>query len=375
MGYSVVDEVVVEHHQKRNTHRLSKSAMADGRSSRGKMKIQKMIGFIAPVAKDKDDFSEEEIFAREIKSTSSLYGLLQTIFQISEKECDIQIRFISQKNQQDNEIRDYIQSFSKGLTIRKALPLIKRLSKLTDNKTKEGLVFIILGKEADRSKIMITRFPSETGIAVSQNEGKLDFKVIEDVFLKKSRKYKAVFYDSKEDYWIGHAIDKQINDNVGKIREISDYWIKDFLMSELKLNSKRGSSIIAKAIRRTISETDNDTIKSELVGITQTVKNINARSLTMNTFFDNLNLSEATKQEVLSKIENSNLFNITFQFDNAEFEKNCNYLLKIIDNGAIVMAPAADFDTIWQMETVKEKETSRFSTEGKTIKEKISNRV
>jgi hypothetical protein len=39
----------------------------------------------------------------------------------------------------------------------------------------------------------------------------------------------------------------------GKIKEISEYWIKDFLKSELKMNSKRGSRIVAKALRKVIT--------------------------------------------------------------------------------------------------------------------------
>ncbi len=335
----------------------------------------KILGFISPVAKDRDDFNEFEIFGQEIKGNNNLFSTLNKIYDKSSKECDIQIRFISQNMNQNNEVRNQIMTIVNKFTKSNCIPLVKSLALLTDHKTKEGLVFFIIGVINGITRLLITRFPSETGITVQQNGGYLNFTVIDEVFLKNSRKYKAVYYDSSDDYWVGNAVDKQINDSAGKVKEISDYWIKDFLQSELKINSKRGTSMLAKAVRKTITETDDDNIKAELISATQVMKNINARMISMETFFSTLNLSESTKREVLSKIDNSSIYNVTFEFDSVEFENNCNYLVNILDTGAIIMAPASEFNDVWQKESVAESDVCRYSTQGKTIKEKISNRV
>jgi len=335
----------------------------------------KILGFISPVAKDRDDFDDSEIFGQEIKGNNNLFSTLNEIYDKSSKECDIQIRFISQSMNQDNEVRNQIKIIVNKFTKTNCIPLVRSLALLTDHKTKEGLVFFIVGIVNNATRLLITRFPSETGITVQQNNGYLNFTVIDKVFLKNSRKYKAVYYDSTDDYWIGNAVDKQINDTAGKVKEISDYWIKDFLQSELKINSKRGTSILAKAVRKTITETDDENIKSELIGATQVMKNINARMVSMESFFSTLNLSESTKREVLSKIDNSSIYNISFQFDSEEFEHNCNYLVNILDSGAVIMAPSSEFNDVWQKESVAEGGVYRYSTQGKTIKEKISNRV
>lgn len=339
------------------------------------MDIINIYGFISPVAKDQDYIEDEKIFGHEITPNNKLFDILKNVFDKAEKECDIQIRFISQTMNQDNEIRESILTTVNNFSKENCLPLVKSLAYLTDNKTKEGLLFFILGKENDTTRLFIARFPSETGITIQPDNGELNFVVIEEVFLKNSRKYKAVYYDSTDSYWIGFAVDKQINDSSGKIKEISDYWIKDFLKSELKMNAKRGSSILAKAIRKTIAETSNDNVKTELIGATQLVKNINTRAISINTFFSELNLSEATHNEVLSKIENQNLFNITFPFDSTEFENNCSYLVNILNTGAILMAPTTEFNEVWVQETVADSAELRYSTQGKKIKEKISNRV
>jgi len=339
------------------------------------MEIQKVFGFMAPVGKDKDDIDDMTIRGSEILQNNRLFEILEDLFNKSDKECDIQIRFIAQNLDQDNDIRNKIKAISENFKIENCIDLVKSLSKLTDKKIKDGLIFFIKGCNGGIAKTLIARFPSEIGITIKTDESTFAFEVIEDVFLKNSRKYKAVYYLSSDDYWIGYAVDKQINEGAGKIKEISDYWIKEFLKSELKLNSKRGSSLLAKAIRKTITETKKENVKYELVAITPTIKNINTRALTMNSFFDQLNLSEETKKEVLSKIENSNLFNVAFQFDSKEFEDNCNYLVTILDSGAVVMAPAADFDDIWQREFVAESGKTKYSTEGIKIRTKVSNRI
>lgn len=339
------------------------------------MEVQKIFGFIAPVGKEQDNIPDTMLPGSEVEKSNRLFEMLSDLFSKSKKECDVQIRFIAQTQNQDNDVRDQIVKIGGDFTIANCRGLVKSLSYLTDKKIKEGLVFFVLGSENHVAKILIARFPSEVGITTKLGSGGFSFEVIEDVFLKNSRKYKAVYYLSTDDYWIGYAVDKQINEGFGKIKEISDYWIKDFLKSELKLNSKRGSSLLAKAVRRTISETEKENVKRELVSATPAIKNINPRALTMESFFTQLNLSEETRNEVLSKIDNTNLYHITFQFDSEEFENNCNYLINILDSGAVIMAPAADFDNLWQSEMVAEDGRTKYTTEGKKVRTKVVNRI
>lgn len=336
------------------------------------MKIDKIIGFLSPVAKSRDGISLEEIFGQDITSDTRLFELLSEIFNKAEKECDIQIRFIAQTQDQDNDVREGIINLTNNFDIDNCRPMVRSLSYLTDNKTKEGLLFFVKAVKDDNSRTFIARFPAEVGITITQANGQKHFDVTEDIFLKNSRRYKAVYYDSKDQYWVGYAVDKQVNDSNGKIKEISEYWIKDFLKSELKMNSKRGSRLLAKAIRKTITESDNETIKSELIGITSTIKNMNNRKGSIKTLLGILNLSDDTKSLVMKQIENPSLNNISFNFDIEEFEHNFNYLVNILDNGAIVIGPAKDFGDIWDKEKVAEG-VYKYSTEGHPIKEKISN--
>jgi hypothetical protein len=338
------------------------------------MKINKIFGFVVPVGKDIDNINDEKIHGSEILPPNKLFTKLTDLFNNSKKDCDIKIRFIANMGKQKNEVREQIINLCNKFVLENCKPLVKSLMYLTDKKIKEGLLFFVCANDKTDTKLLMARFPSEEGITVKNDNGKYIFEVIDDVFLKNSRKYKAVYYQSTlDDFWSGYAVDKQINDN--NVKEISNYWVKDFLQSELKLNSLRGSEILAKAVRKTITETRDEQVKEELISVTPLVKNINSQALSFRSFFDKMNLSEKTKKEVLSKIDNSaNLSGITFQFNSDIFSENCNYLIKILDTGAIAMAPAAIFPTVWN-EEVSEDGKMKYSTEGKKIKTKISNRI
>jgi len=340
------------------------------------MKINKIYGFIAPVGKGVDNIDDIPLQGSEILPSNKLFVKLTELFKNSEKECDIQIRFVPKTGKQDNDVRDLIVKICKKFTLENCEPLVKSLTRLTDKKIKEGLLFFIYAKEHTDMKLLIARFPSEEGITVKHDNGKYVFEVIDDVFLKNSRKYKAVYYQSKlvklDNFWTGYAVDKQINDS--NVKEVSDYWVKDFLQSELKLNSNRGSIMLAKAVRKTITETIDNEVKEELIGVTPLVKNINTKALTIRSFFDKMNLSLKTKNEVLTRIDNPGLCEISFQFSSEKFAENCNYLIKILDTGAIAMAPTVDFSTIWNEEAAEDGNV-RYSTEGKNIKIKVRNSI
>ena len=337
------------------------------------MKISKIYGFIAPIGKDLDNIEDSEIHGNEIMPSNKLFAKLTDLFIKSKDDCDIQIRFFPQSNKQDNAVREQVIKICNKFSIENCRPLVKSLVYLTDKKIKEGLLFFIYAKDKNDNKLLIARFPSEEGITVKNENGKYVFEVIDDVFLKNSRKYKAVYYQSTFDnYWYGFAVDKQINDT--NLKEISDYWIRDFLLSELKLNSRRGSRMLGQAIRKTITETTDDQVKEELIGSTTFLKNINAQAVSINNFFKKMNLSEKTKKEVLTKINNPNIYGITFNFDNKEFVDNCNYLVKILNNNAVIMGPVADYPNLW-LEEVAENGNIRYSTEGREIRTKVSNKV
>lgn len=116
-----------------------------------------------------------------------------------------------------------------------------------------------------------------------------------------------------DNFLTGFAIDKQINQDK-KIKYISDYWIKDFLNCELSMTPKRGTKMLAEAIRKTIEVTDSETVQKELTSVISMIPNVDQKITSFEGFFSLMNLSEETKNEVLSKLSTINS-SVQFQID------------------------------------------------------------
>lgn len=279
------------------------------------MEIRKLYGFMVGVGKNVPDTPEPQ--GSEILHNSKLFNLLNDVLQQSQNECDVPIRFLPEDGKQQNEVRAALTDLVKNETLKSCIPIAKRLVSFTDHKTKEGLLFFVVAKHGNKKVILITRFPVEVGIIVNQSSDKIHFVVNEEVFLKNSKRYKSVLYEGASidnDFWDGFAVDRQLNESSGNMKEISDYWIKDFLKSELKLNSKRGSKILAKAVRSSLEITDDEQIKKELIGISTLVDNLDKRKVSIESFFKLVNVSDATKIEVLKQLDfpNDSVKDITF---------------------------------------------------------------
>lgn len=340
-----------------------------------KFVVNDAIAFLAPIADEVNNIETSDFAAREVRQGTELFRLVEDVVRKSNDECDIQIRFIPESDNQDNEVRNLIMEVAKDPTKENCLPLVRRLVALTDHKTNAGLLFFVRARSDEERRLLIFRFPAELGVTKREHGTQIDFEVEHEVFLRRSRKYKAVFYDKSDQYWSGFAVDKQVNDNAGKIRVISDYWIRGFLKSTLKMTPQRGSNIIATAVRRTISETSDEQIRTDLITASTRARSLDGKTMTVAGFFDNLNVSESAKSEVIEKIDNPDVLGANFQFDENEFQKNCNYLVKVLDSGAVAIAPADQFAELWQTEYLAAEKTWQYTTRGNTVQEKVRNRI
>lgn len=203
------------------------------------MAITKIFSFLAVP----DKAGETEVHGTEITGTGRLLEMLTDLYDRSDRDCRIPIRFImSDEGEQINIRRDTIIDMINNEDYESGRVLAKALQDVTTHRSGMGLFFIITGKESNRNKILLSRFPADNGImAESRQDGRIDVKFIERVFMKNAKSYKAVVYEGSSvdsHFWDGFATDKQIN--VG-IRTISDYWVKDFLKSDFLINSALGS--------------------------------------------------------------------------------------------------------------------------------------
>ena len=180
-----------------------------------------------------------EIQGKMLDLSGKLYRMLSALYEKAENECNIPIRFVmdSQGNQ-TNETRRLIIEFINLPNINNGKALAERLSTFTNNISGLGLLFLIYGEEANNHKIVISRFHAEEGVLADIHGQGLEIEFIERIFMKNSLAYKAAYYFNSSlstGFWDGFVVDKQLN-YMG--HGIAQYWIYDFLSSDLKLHPK-----------------------------------------------------------------------------------------------------------------------------------------
>ncbi len=332
------------------------------------MDIEKIYGFVTPASKN--ETHKQDVNGKEIGASEKLYGILSEIFSRVESKCDIPIKFLSINGTQNNPVLLKIKDLDNSFSYENVFWLADLLSNCTDKTMKKGLFFIAKMKDGNKSRIALCRIPAEEGITVKSEKSNLQFDVLEDVFIKNSHKFKLAFFDSVDDFMEGKATDKQINDTK-KIRYLSDYWVKDFLSCELTITPKRGTKMLAEAIRKTIEVTENETVQKELTSVIPVIQNVNTQKTSFDGFFSLMHLSEETKNEVLQKLTINPT--VQFQIDSEEFNNTCTYQFMIMDNGAIAIAPSNEFNSIWTIE--KKQEKVLIKSFGTVVKTKYKQKV
>lgn len=332
------------------------------------MDIEKIYGFVTVALKNVKN--PKPIQGKEINSTEKLYSTLLEIFTSMERKCDIPIKFLSLDGTQNNPVLLKIKNVNKNISYDEALWFAERLANCTDKTMKNGLFFIAKMKDLNNSRIALCRIPAEEGITVSIDKSDLKFDVLDDVFIKNSHKFKLAYFDSSDDFKLGNATDKQINDGK-KVRYLSDYWVKEFLACELEITPKRGTKMLAEAIRKTIETTDDETVQKELTSVISMIPNVNEKRISFDGFFSLMNLSDETKNEVLQKLSISPT--VQFEIDAEEFNNNCTYQFIIMDNGAIAIAPSNNFNSVWTVEQKDSKTTVKSI--GTIVKTKYKQKV
>lgn len=334
------------------------------------MEVNKIFCFLVLAQKKAKELKEN--IGKEVSCNEPIYKIVSDILKNLESSCNIPIKFLSVSGTQDNEVLLNLRKLNDDFSLDNAKYLSTRLSSCTDLTMKNGLFFIIkLCNEKDE-RIVLFRIPAETGIMIKNSkENNFQLDISDDVFIKNSHKFKIAYFDKVDNFLTGFAIDKQINQDK-KIKYISDYWIKDFLNCELSMTPKRGTKMLAEAIRKTIEVTDSETVQKELTSVISMIPNVDQKMTSFEGFFSLMNLSEETKNEVLSKLSTINS-SVQFQIDSEEFNSNCTYQFLIMNNGAIAIAPSKDFDTVWTLTKNDDKTTIKSC--GKVVKTKYKQKV
>jgi hypothetical protein len=158
--------------------------------------------------------------------------MLQPLFDAAAEDCPHKIAFNSENGQQKNESRDAVITYIKNRDLTNGREIAKRLQSVTTHRSGLGLLFLITGEEKGEIKIVVSRFPADSGVLAEEKGKGLTVEFLERIFMKSAKSYKAALYSGKsftKDFWRGQAADKQVNSAESVI---ADYWIREFLLSD-----------------------------------------------------------------------------------------------------------------------------------------------
>lgn len=299
-----------------------------------------------------------------------LFGLLSEVYDKADRECDIDIGFRSTSGKKENASRDLITAFALSPTVETGRAIAHRLASVTTHRSGLGLLFLILGKDGDAHKLLISRFPADSAILAEENYSTLSVKFLERVFMKSAKSYKAALYrhvSIDSGFWLGSAVDKQVT---SPSVLASDYWVSDFLSSDFKTTSAQGTKRLATALRSAVRLVNDPDVKHELVSVSTLAKNLGGQVLSISDIKTKFSLSDAAYSAIKSALKNPETVDEKFKFDFSEFSNQIAYRSVSLDNGVTISAPTQTFAKSVREERGAGSER-RFSTEGKIVDEAL----
>lgn len=338
------------------------------------MTIEHIHTFVVHPRKGNNEASS--INGTAVSMKGQLFDLLHEIYQRSEQECDVDITFLpNNQGKQQNDCRDLLCTYLADPTLRNGRAIAARLEQHTDKRSGLGLLFLISGKVGREHKIVVSRFPTDNAIYVDEDPEKLTVEFLERVFMKNKASYKAVAYQGaslKSDLWSGKAIDRQLNTPSG---EFSNYWVIDFLLSQLTVTAAAGTRRLASALRNAAKKSDLN-IKQEIIAAATLAPGLAGQKLSIEDFVQRFGLSENSSKAIMNELKTPILAKQVFQFDLDEFKSLIAFKSVELSNGGTLTAPSNAFDDVFKQDRVPGEEGRvRFSTEGKVINEKLKSNV
>ena len=333
-----------------------------------RLELEKIHSFLVHPAKKATD--PPPIGGATVPPKGKLGKMLTEVFERASAECDIDIVFLHDADgKQNNPCRDLLVAYIADPTVTAGREVAKRLQEITTLRSGLGLLFLMKGTEAKRQRLVLSRFPADQGVVAQANAQQLTVEFIEQVFMKSAKAYKSALYSSepvKGGFWEGRAVDRQLSGP----RELSDYWIRDFLMSELRTTGPAGTMRLAVGIRDAIRSTASLQVRQELIAAVTLLRGQDKKR-SVRKIVQDLALSPEAVGAIEAKFPRPELMDETFQFDKDEFDKHVPYRAVELDNGGMMVAEDSEFPKIFRREQLDGPGQVRFVTEGRIVDERL----
>lgn len=310
-----------------------------------------------------------QIRGTRVRKSTEMWENLVGLYDRAGEECTLDIQFArASDGKQANLRRNQLVEYVNDPTMDRGKVIASALCAVTTKRSGMGLLFLLVGVAPDG--FVIARFPASEGVVAQESHNnKLEVNFIKEVFMKNLHAYKSVMYSSPavdHSFWQGKAIDKQLNDK-GKS---SNYWIEDFLLSELLLTPAQGSRRFAKVMRGAIHNAPTLHVQTELMTFSQGVRGQDGRVISPSELAVQANLSAEAIEAINHTFGRGDLFSEAFRFDKEEFDRYVGFRMVALDNGARMIASDEDFNKIFEQEELSDGRR-RFSTRGRVVKSEL----
>jgi len=335
--------------------------------------IQKIHSYLVHPGKQEED--QPEIKGTEVPLKGGLFGMLSRVFDRAPHECNIEIIFRpEEKGKQKNKVRDLLVRYVEKPTITRGQALATRLQSATTHRSRLGLLFLMKGQDNGRHHLVLSRFPADQGILAREEEEQLAVEFLKQVFMKNALAYKSVWYSSDSlarGFWDGKAIDRQISGP----REVSDYWIREFLASELRTTGPAGTKRLAVAVRDAVKATDELEVRQELVATAGLLRGLDGRSVSARQVLNQFALSQRATELIEQQFPRPDLMSEVFVFERDEFERHVTYRAVELDNGGLLLAEDSRFEQVFAEEMIDQADRRvRYVTEGRVVDQRLRKR-
>jgi hypothetical protein len=314
-----------------------------------------------------------KVISKPLDISNTAFKYFTTIFDSAINGCKIEIHFKTD-GEQKNEVRDIILGLlnctQQADKMKYANLLSYRLAEMSDNRNGTGLFVILEGKKSSTTRITLNRFREDEVVTTKLDRDDITVELLKQAFSKKSKYYKLAVYEdviSQRSFWKGFAIDRQRTSL--DCKEISDYWIKDFLLSDQAINPVQGTRVLSKVIKSILKKELPLEEKEQIITGILALKHRADQFISIESFCKTYLSNELTyklKQEVDDEI----FFRSEFQIDADTYKIELGSKVTGLDNGVIVTAPTFVYDKYVQEEALGEGRT-RVSVEGKIIDKRI----
>lgn len=301
---------------------------------------------------------------------TKLIQLLTKIYKTAERECEVEVTFNHTAGKQTNAARSLLLDYLFDTKIGKARLIARRLQAVTTKRSGLGLLFLIAGSTGTNRKLVVSRFPADTGVLAEQDGDKLTVELIERVFLKSATSYKAATYtDSSRNvgFWNGRAVDKQAS----LPANVSGYWIREFLLSDFRTTSAAGTRRVANALRAAGADATFEE-QTELVALGRLVRGLAGEQTSVTDLLRKFRVSKHTSARVLGQLP-AHVVDDKFVFDEDEYDRHVPYRTDELDTGALLTATTASFENVFRVEE-KDDGTMTYSTKGRVVNRKLRRR-